>query len=66
MMVLEANAEVPKIEILTESLLLEEGRLMDRTDTNGKKAIHVYMTTEEQRRMKGLRCHYRKQRQSFV
>ena len=51
---LEANAEVPKIEIVL--LNVEERRQKDRADTpmNGEKA----MTSEQRTKRKGVRCHY--------
>ena len=55
---LEANAEVPKMEVVTERLMHEERRQKDRAeDTNSEKA----MTMEQRTRRKGLslvRCHY--------
>ena len=55
-MALEANAEVPKMEVVTERLMHEERRQKDRAeDTYSEKA----MTIEQRTRRKVLvRCHY--------
>ena len=56
---LEANAEVPKMEVATECLLHKEHRQKDRAeDTNGEKKS---VTTERRTGRKGLRCHHCKQ-----
>ena len=36
---LEANAEVPKMEAVTERLLHEERKLKNRTDRNGRSEM---------------------------
>ena len=52
---LEANAEVPKMELVTERLLHEERKLKDRegADVSSEKAM-----TAKQRFKKGPKCHH--------
>ncbi len=53
---LEANPDVPKMEVVTERLLHEERKLKERlgTGTGGDKA----MTVDRRLKRKGPRCHY--------
>ena len=56
----EANADVPKIEIVTERLLHEERKQKGHAesgsaDTNSMEKV---MTSEQRIRRKGVRCHY--------
>ena len=50
---LEANPNVPKMEVVIECLLHEERKLRERTDDSDKA-----MNAEHQRRKKGPKCHF--------
>jgi len=52
---LEANSEVPKMEIVTERLLHEEGKLKEKSGGSGGEI--KAMAGEHRRKAKGPRCH---------
>ena len=51
---LEANVEVPKMEVVTERLLYEERKQTDCVTSSSEGAMAVKQRT----RWRGLRCHY--------
>ncbi len=53
---LEANPEVPKIEVVTERLLHEERKQKERADAGGSS--DKALTVERQFRRKGPKCHH--------
>ena len=54
---LESNAEVPAMELGTERLLHEERKLKDQSSSTGVSSNSA-LTTRDQMRRKGPRCHY--------
>ena len=53
---LEANPEVPKMEVVTERLLHEERKLKERADAG--ESSDKALTVEQQPRRKGPQCHH--------
>ena len=54
----EANADVPKIEIVTKRLLHEEHKQKGRAESADTNSMEKVMTSEQRIRRKGVRCHY--------
>ena len=62
---IEANADIPKIEIVTERLLHEERKQKGCAESADTNSMEKVMTSEQRIRREGVRCHYCKRTGHF-